>query len=367
MSRHLLAIFSILLCSNQTALAANRLKVAVVVVNQYLSTNSVCPTRAFIADRKLDKEWDISYIDFPADEIEASKVAEHLVTKNRPDVIIGDYTSQHAFAIGRVFDLHKVPYLTTTCSLVAVTEGRPFVARYDGSSKYYASRYSRFIKQYLKAKSAAIVIDVSKPFSVEYAKFVKESLEKDIPGITIDKYEIISADENIKAIAVKFLQKKRDVIYAPLYAFEGKQLIQALDDLKSTAPMILHNATLGSQGTSSKSFPIYFNGGTSPNADKDKMRDYSETIAKHCVGSSSISTSDNLLASSAWDTISLLSKIMHAQPDIRGKAIIDAFNGGLYQGVAGTRFIDKNGDFFLSSNFYERRDGKSKFILTYED
>ena len=354
---------------NQNLLAGKRLKVGIVLVNQYLSTNTVCPMRAFISEKKLDKEWDISYVEFPADEIEAAKVAEKMMKHNPPDVVIGDYTSQHAFAIGRVFEQNKTPYLTTTCSLLAITEGRSFVARFDGSSKFYASRYSRFISEYLKVKSAAIIVDVSKPFSTEFAKFVKLGLEKYTPGIKIETYEIISADEKIKSIIRQVVEKKPGVIYAPLYAFEGTQVIQELDALKSNIPLFLHRSTLGSQVPGSSFFPIYFNGGANPSSNKEKLKEYSETIDRHCQGNKAMSTFDNLSASTAWDTIGLLAEITKSQPALRGKQLIEVFNSSRYRGIAGNRFLDKDGVVSVSTNFYEKKNGEkeSKFILTYED
>lgn len=173
------------------------------------------------------------------DPTEGTNAALKLISQDGVLAIIGPLTSKVTIPVSELANANKVPMITGTAT-------NPKVTVSDGKRKQYVFRAcyidpfqgqvaATFAINYLKAKKAAVLYDVSNDYSKGLAEYFKSTFIKNKGKVVaFESYQ--KDDVDFSALITKIAIKKPDVIFLPDYynkvALIAKQIREK--GLKST-------------------------------------------------------------------------------------------------------------------------------------
>ncbi|MBA4418364.1 MAG: branched-chain amino acid ABC transporter substrate-binding protein [Syntrophus sp. (in: bacteria)] len=306
-----------------------------------------------IALEEYSKKGKYTIVPFIADDrndpTEGANAALKLISQDKVRAIIGPLTSKVAIPVSEIANKNKVPMITGSATNPKVTisdnKRKPYVFRSCYTDPFQGAVGADFALRNLKAKTAAVLYDVSNDYSKGLSEVFKSTFTKG-KGI-ITAYESYQKDDvDFSGIITKVAMKKPDVIYIPDYynkvALIAKQVREK--GLKGTmiggdgwdSPELIKiagNSVVGG----------YFTNHYSPDR-KDPIaeafiRKYKE---KHGMV-------PDALAALAYDATMILFKALDSAknptPEEVAKIIANMKD---FKGVTGTLRFDKNGDVIKS-------------------
>ncbi len=154
------------------------------------------------------------------DPTEGANAVLKLITQDKVVAVIGPLTSKVAIPVSETANKYKIPMITGTATnpKVTVSDGKrkPYVFRTCYTDPFQGSVAANFSLKNLKAKTAAVLYDVSNDYSKGLAEFYKSTFTKG--GGSITAYESYQKDDvDFSALITKVAMKKPEIIYIPDY------------------------------------------------------------------------------------------------------------------------------------------------------
>ena len=154
------------------------------------------------------------------DATEGANAALKLITQDKVFGIIGPLTSKVAIPVSEIAEKNKIPMVTGTATNPKVTvynlKRKRYVFRACFIDPFQGSVAANFAVKNLKAKTAAVLYDVSNDYSKGLAEFFKATFEKGQGRIV--GYESYQKDDvDFSALLTKINLKKPEVIFIPDY------------------------------------------------------------------------------------------------------------------------------------------------------
>jgi len=178
----------------------------------------------------LGKKVEIFVVDNKSDKVEAANAVKRLIEKEKVVAIIGTYGSSLAMAGGEVAEKAKVPMVGTSCTNPLVTQGKKFSFRVCFIDPFQGAGAATYAFNELKAKSAALLVDVSNDYSVGLATFFTRSFTK-LGGQVIANLKYQAGDQDFTAQLTEIISKKPDVLFIPSYFAEGAIIMKQAKEL----------------------------------------------------------------------------------------------------------------------------------------
>jgi branched-chain amino acid transport system substrate-binding protein len=178
----------------------------------------------------LGKKVELIVVDNKSDKVEAANAVKRLIEKEKVVAIIGTYGSSLAMAGGEISEKAGIPQLGTSCTNPLVTQGKKYIFRTCFIDPFQGAGAATYAFQKMKAKTAAILIDVSQDYSVGLANFFEKSFTK-MGGKVVAKLNYNSGDQDFTAQLTEIISKNPDVLFIPSYFAEGAIIMKQVGEL----------------------------------------------------------------------------------------------------------------------------------------
>jgi branched-chain amino acid transport system substrate-binding protein len=185
----------------------------------------------------LGKKIDVVLVDTKSDKIEAANAVTLLVEKEKVVGILGEAISGDTMAGNPISEAAKIPSVSPTATNPLVNQGKKYAFRACFIDPFQGEVAARFAKNELKAKTAAVIIDIAQDYCVGLGNFfVKEFVKQG--GKVVSTTYIQTGDQDFSAQLSAVQATKPDIIYAPNYYTEDALMAKQARDLGITQPIL---------------------------------------------------------------------------------------------------------------------------------
>lgn len=167
----------------------------------------------------LGKKVELFLVDTKSDKIEAANAVDRLIKKNKVQAIIGEAISGNTMAGGPIADKAKIPMVSPTATNPLVTQNKKYVFRVCFIDPFQGEAAATYAYDTLKAKKAAILVDIAQDYCVGLANFFAKSFIKKGGKIVATTY-CQTMDQDFTAQISSIMAAKPDVLYMPNYYTE---------------------------------------------------------------------------------------------------------------------------------------------------
>jgi serine/threonine protein kinase/ABC-type branched-subunit amino acid transport system substrate-binding protein len=152
----------------------------------------------------------------------ATPVAQQIVQLAQKDPtfvgVMGMPYSSRSVEVARVFADAHIPMVSQTASSDQLTSISPYFFRVAPSNKIQGINGAKYAEQVLHAKTAALFVDISDPYSQSLAQDFQQQFQTDGSTIVATEHYTVGKTGNIPALLQDALSKKPDTIYFSGYS-----------------------------------------------------------------------------------------------------------------------------------------------------
>lgn len=161
----------------------------------------------------------------------AVNVTLKLIERDRVIALVGPQSSRQAVPAGGVADDHETPLISPWSTNPDATKDRPWVFRAAFLDPFQAPVAANFATKQFKAKTAAVLFEISNDYSKGLADTFREVWEKMHGKGSVVSFESHGPkDQDFSAQLTKIIAKKPDFIFLPQnYSFAALIIPQARD------------------------------------------------------------------------------------------------------------------------------------------
>ncbi len=178
----------------------------------------------------LGQKIQLFIVDNKSDKIEAANAVKRLIEKDKVVAILGSYASSLALAGGDVTEKAKVPAIGTSCTNPLVTQGKKYYFRACFIDPYQGAGAATYAVRTLKAKKAAVLVEVSSDYAVGLSAFFERSFKR-LGGEVVSKLMYNAGDQDFTAQLTELISKEPDVVFVPGYFAEGGIILKQAREL----------------------------------------------------------------------------------------------------------------------------------------
>ena len=300
--------------------------------------------------------------DSKGDATEGVNAFTKLSAQDQIKTIIGPVISRVAIAVSESAQADKVLMITPTGTSPKVTvdggKRKDYVFRACFIDPFQGNVMSKFALNTLKAKSAAIVYDISNDYSKGLAETFQAAFESG--GGQVTNMESYAKDDvDFSAVMTKIAQSNPDVLFLPDYYNKVNLLA------KQAREKGIKSQLLGVDGWDSADLDVkvteggYFSNHYSP---EDQRSEVQEWIKKYQAKYNSV---PDALATLGYDGANLLIEAITKAGSDDSTKVRDAMAAIKdYKAVTGNLSFDENGNPIKSGVVIQIKDGKQQYVET---
>jgi branched-chain amino acid transport system substrate-binding protein len=147
---------------------------------------------------------------------EAASVVSKLITRDHVVALIGEQASSRTIAAAPIAQSYGVPMISPTSTNADVTKKGDYIFRVCFTDPYQGAVLSQFAIENLKARTAALLVDVRNDYSVGLAQAFRESFAKKGGRLVAElKYSEGDSDFSAQLTAIRPLDP--DLLVVPVY------------------------------------------------------------------------------------------------------------------------------------------------------
>jgi len=181
----------------------------------------------------LGKDVQLILVDNKSDKVEAATAVTRLIEAEKVVAILGSYGSSLSMAGGEVAEKAGIPVLGTSPTNPLVTQGKKWYFRTCFIDPFQGYVVAKYAVEQLKAKTAAILMDVRQDYSVGISTYFRDAFIK-LTGnpesvLTIVSYH--TGDQDFTAQLTTIMNLKPDVVFAPAYMADAGLIWRQAKDL----------------------------------------------------------------------------------------------------------------------------------------
>ncbi len=185
----------------------------------------------------LGKKIELVLVDTKSDKIEAANAVSRLVEKEKVVGILGEAISGNSMAGNPISEAAKIVSVSPTATNPLVTQGKQYAFRACFIDPFQGEVAARFAVNELKAKTAAVIIDIAQDYCVGLANFFVKEFVK-LGGKVVSTTYIQTGDQDFSAQLSSVQAAKPDIIYAPNYYTEDALMAKQARDLGINVPIL---------------------------------------------------------------------------------------------------------------------------------
>ena len=168
---------------------------------------------------------------------ESATVVRKLISRDKVVAILGEVASGRSLEAAPICQQNKIPMISPSSTNPKVTETGDYIFRVCFTDPFQGKLLADFAQKKLNAKRAALLTDVSAPYSVGLAQFFREPFTAGGGNVVIEQ-KFNSGDKDFKAQLTAIKAANPDVIFAPCYYTEAGLITRQARDLGITVPLV---------------------------------------------------------------------------------------------------------------------------------
>jgi branched-chain amino acid transport system substrate-binding protein len=170
----------------------------------------------------------------------AKQVASDIVAQNKAVVVLGHIYSSACIAAGEIYKEAKIPVISPTCEVDAVTEGNKWYFKTISNSTFNGAFLANYIKKVMKPNNISIIYDE------QYAPTAKsfQNSFRGLKGKIKHKWVISEQDDidkQVEAITHTLLRDKPDMVFLAMDDNVIKKIIVSMKRNGLTFPIFAKN------------------------------------------------------------------------------------------------------------------------------
>ncbi|ROQ89860.1 ABC transporter substrate-binding protein [Desulfosoma caldarium] len=213
----------------------------------------------------LGKKIELVLVDTKSDKIEAANAVSRLVEKEKVVGILGEAISGNTMAGNPISEAAKIVSVSPTATNPLVTQGKRYAFRACFIDPFQGEVAARFAVNELKAKTAAVIIDIAQDYCVGLANFFVKEFVK-LGGKVVSTTYIQTGDQDFSAQLSSVQATNPDIIYAPNYYTEDALMAKQARDLGINVPILTGDGAqadelikIGGEAVEEMYFTAHFN------------------------------------------------------------------------------------------------------------
>ncbi len=313
------------------------------------------------------KKLELVIADNKSEPAEAANAMTKLLTQDKVVAVVGPVTSSDVLAASPIAMDKKVAVVSNSATNPKVTvengKVKDFVFRACFLDPFQGTVAANFASRSLKAKTAAVYVDMSSDYAKGLAQFFEEAFTK-AGGKIVAKEAYQQKDTDFRAALTKIKAANPEVIFNPGYYQEVGMFVKQARELGITAPLIGGDGwdspklveIAGAQALENTFFVNHY---AADSKDPDTIK-FVEAYKKE------YGQTPDALAALAWDAaLMVVDAIKKAGPDADPVKIKDAIaQTKNLKGVTGTITLNANHDPVKSAVIIALKQGKLVFQET---
>lgn len=310
----------------------------------------------------LGKKIELVLVDTKSDKIEAANAVTLLVEKEKVVGILGEAISGNTMAGNPISEAAKIPSVSPTATNPLVNQGKNYAFRACFIDPFQGEVAARFALNDLKAKTAAVIIDIAQDYCVGLGNFFVKEFVKGGGKIVSTTY-IQTGDQDFSAQLSAVQASKPDIIYAPNYYTEDALMAKQARDLGIKAPILTGDGAqadalieIGGAAVEGMYFTGHFHkqAATTERA-KEYIKRFEERFNKEADAFGALGA----------DAYFLLVDAIKRAGSTDGTKVRDALASTKdFQGVSGVITMGENGNPIKSMVINKVQDGKFVYVTT---
>ncbi|MGV8075216.1 MAG: ABC transporter substrate-binding protein [Syntrophobacteraceae bacterium] len=310
----------------------------------------------------LGLKIDVKLVDTKSDKIESANAMTLLLEKEKVVGVIGEAISGNTMAGNPISEAAKIPSVSPTATNPLVTQGKEYAFRACFIDPFQGEIAARFARDELKAKTAALIIDIGQDYCVGLGNFFKKEFEK-LGGKILSTTHIQTGDQDFSAQLSSVESGKPDVIYSPNYYTEDGLMAKQARDLGIDAPILTGDGAqaealieIGGKSVENMYFTAHFHkDAAATERGKEFVKRYEEKFGKEV----------DAFGALAADAYFLLVDAVRRAESTDGKKIRDTLAATRdFKGVSGLITMGENGNPIKSMVINKVEGGKFKYVTT---
>jgi branched-chain amino acid transport system substrate-binding protein len=185
----------------------------------------------------LGRPVEITLVDTKSDKVEAANAVSRLVEKENVVAILGEMISGNTIAGSDHAERSRIPMVSPTATNPIVTQGKKYIFRVCFIDPDQGRIAAKLAQDRLKAKSAALIYDISQDYCVALAAFFKKEFTKR-GGKILAEAKFKTGDRDFTPQLSSLAAVSPDVIYAPIYYTECALIAKQAQEMGLDVPIL---------------------------------------------------------------------------------------------------------------------------------
>jgi branched-chain amino acid transport system substrate-binding protein len=306
----------------------------------------------------------IVLVDTKGEKVESANAASRLISSEKVAAIVGELISTNTDQVVSIAEKAKVPVVAPAATNDRLTQKREFVSRVCFTDSFQGAVVANYAYDTLKLKTAVIIIDQSKVYSIGLGKTFEDVFTKN-GGQIVKKISVTSGNKDFKAVVAQIKSVNPDMIFLPLYHPEASMIAIQAKEIGLNKPMFsgdgVANPTfleLGKSAVEGYMFTDTFDYGAPPTKRSEEfIKEYEKATGKKEMASFTA-----LGADSYFLIIDAMNKCENPEDGVCINQQIKAAKG--FEGVSGVINMLPNGDPVRSAVIKEVKNGQFVYKAT---
>ena len=176
-------------------------------------------------------------VDNKSDNVEAANGTSRLIKKEKVVAILGPATSSKALAAAPIAEKAGVPMISSSATNPIVTQNKQYVFRVCFIDPFQGQVAARYAYNHLKARKAAVLIDVSQDYAVGLAAYFMREFKR-LGGEIAVRAKCNTGDQDFSAQLGTVKSSGADLLYLPNYYTEDALVARQARELGLGVPML---------------------------------------------------------------------------------------------------------------------------------
>ena len=168
---------------------------------------------------------------------QAATVVTKLINQDRVNAVLGEVASSNSLAAAPIAQQARVPMISPSSTNPRVTQVGDYIFRVCFIDPFQGEVMAKFAANTLKAKRAAILLDVNSDYSRGLTQFFEDNFTK-LGGQIVQKQSYTQTDRDFSGQLTAIRSAAPDVIYVPGYYGQVGVIAKQAKQLGIQAPLL---------------------------------------------------------------------------------------------------------------------------------
>lgn len=284
-----------------------------------------------------------------------TSVIARQIAKEKYDVVIGTRNSSEALPAAKIFNTNKIPFFVPNATHPDVTNQKPYVVRLVSGDKIQAQVLAAYAVKKFTPETIAIVVNVSRSYSLFLAEAFERSIKRLSPHIKIVTLEMIDGYKDYKKLIGSLLQERADLVFLPLINPRVGHIYKEIAETTNESIHLLGGDGVGGRdsffrliGRTSKHINFYFIKHWNGYFSGHQKEKYQRLYERYCENTHK----NTFFTVAGYDMTNMLVTALFEDESLRGANLVQKVKQMEYEGLLGRMNFDREGDTIKPFHIY---------------